>query len=65
LETLRLEHFLTIGGFALLILNSLGRRRSREKATPGAGMLSWWLRYGDFIALGMVGAGLVGMMLHK
>jgi hypothetical protein len=65
LETLRLEHYLIFGGFALLILTSLGRSRSRGKAAPGAGWFSGWLRYGDFIALGMVGAGLVGLMLQK
>jgi hypothetical protein len=67
LETLRLEHFLIIGGFALLLLNSLGRRRGRGRPAAGApkGAFSWWLRYGDFIALGMVGAGLVALMLQK
>jgi hypothetical protein len=62
LETWRLEHYLIIAGFALLILNSLGRRRTKA---AGRGPLSWWGRYGDFIALGMVGAGLVGLMLQK
>jgi hypothetical protein len=65
LETLRLEHYLIIGGFALLLLNSLGRGRSRRKPAKSTVPLSWWLRYGDFISLGMVAAGLVGLMLHK
>jgi hypothetical protein len=65
LETLKLQHYFIIAGFALLILTSLGHSRSRRKAAPGAGWFSWWLRYGDFIALGMVAAGLVGLMLQK
>ena len=66
METLRLDHYLIIAGFVLLLLNSLGRRRAGPKAGAGSpGLLSWWLRYGDFIALGMVGAGLVGLMLQK
>ena len=67
MENLRLEHFLTIGGFVLLLLNHLGRRRSRGKQATGggAGLGSWWRRYGDFVALGMVAAGLVGMMVQK
>jgi len=66
LENLRLEHFLTIGGFVLLLLNHLGRRSRGKQATGGgAGLGSWWRRYGDFVALGMVAAGLVGMMLQK
>ena len=58
---------MTLGGFALLVLNGMGRKRSRRRqAAGGAGQaLGWWGRYGDFVALGMVGAGLVGMMLHK
>jgi len=67
LENIRLEQILTLGGFVLLILNSLGRRRSRGKPPSGggAGLRSWWLSYGDYVALGMVAAGLVGMMLQK
>jgi hypothetical protein len=62
LETLKLQHYFIMAGFVLLILNSLGRRRAKA---AGRGPLSWWGRYGDFIALGMVGAGLVGLALQK
>ena len=67
MENLRLEQILTLGGFVLLLLNSLGRRRRRGKQASGggAGLRSWWQRYGDYVALGMVAAGLVGMMLQK
>jgi len=67
LENIRLEQILIIGGFVLLLLNRLGRRRSRGKQASGggAGPGSWWQRYGDFVALGMVAAGLVGMMVQK
>jgi hypothetical protein len=67
LENLGLEQILTIGGFVLLLLNHLGRRRSRRKGATGggAGLSAWWWRYGDFVALGMVAAGLVGMMVQK
>jgi hypothetical protein len=62
-----LEQILTLGGFVLLLLNRLGRRRSRGKQASGGGPGpgSWWWRYGDFVALGMVAAGLVGMMVQK
>ena len=67
MENIRLEQILIIGGFVLLLLNRLGRRRSRGKQASGrgAGPGSWWQRYGDFVALGMVAAGLVGMMVQK
>jgi len=66
LENIRLEQILTLGGFVLLLLNHLGRRsRGKQAAGKGAGLGSWWRRYGDFVALGMVAAGLVGMMLQK
>ena len=67
MENIRLEQILTLGGFVLLLLNHLGRRRRRGKQASGggAGLGFWWRRYGDFVALGMVAAGLVGMMLQK
>ncbi len=65
METLKSEQLLVIAGFALLLLNNLGRRRARRQQASGAGLAAWWLRWGDYIALGMVGAGLVGMMLQK
>jgi hypothetical protein len=67
LENIRLEQILTLGGFVLLLLNRMGRRRNRGKQDSGggAGLGSWWRRYGDFVALGMVAAGLVGLVVQK
>jgi hypothetical protein len=45
---------LALAGFGMLIVNTMGRRRARERRAP----VSWWLRWGDFVALGIVAAGL-------
>jgi hypothetical protein len=45
---------LALAGFCLLVVNTLGRRRARKTGAP----VSWWLRWGDFVALGIVAAGL-------
>jgi hypothetical protein len=45
---------LALAGFGLLVVNTLGRRRARKTGAP----VSWWLRWGDFVALGIVAAGL-------
>jgi hypothetical protein len=53
-----LAYIFIMAGFVLLVLNSMGRRarRSRQKMSP---LAVWWLRWGDFVALGMILAGML------
>ncbi len=52
-------------GMGALLLNNLGRRRVRQGRPPVKGRLAKLLAYGDFVAFGIILAGLVVMYLQK
>ena len=57
---------LALAGMGVLLLNNLGRRRVKQSKPPAArGGLARFLAYGDFVALGLILAGLVVMYLQK
>lgn len=56
-----LAYIIIVVGFGLLVLNRMGRRRVRQSRKEVSGMAAWWLRWGDFIALGMILAGMLRM----
>jgi len=56
---------LALAGMGVLLLNNLGRRRGRQGRPAPAGGLGRWLAYGDFVAFGLILAGLVVMYLQK
>ena len=65
MESIKLGEILALVGMGVLLLNNLGRRRVRQgKAAAGRG-LGKWLARGDFVALGIIVAGLVVMYLQK
>jgi hypothetical protein len=60
---LKLGEILALVGMGLLLLNKMGRRRVRQGgASPG---LAKWVAWGDFLAFGVILAGLVVMYLQK
>jgi hypothetical protein len=56
---------LALAGMGVLLLNNLGRRRVRQGRPPAIRGLAKWLAYGDFVAFGLILAGLVVMYLQK
>ena len=49
----------------VLLLNNLGRRRVKQGKPPAARGLARFLAYGDFVACGLILAGLVVIYLQK
>jgi hypothetical protein len=49
----------------VLLLNNLMRRRVRQGRAPVGRGLARWLAWGDFLAFGLILAGLVVMYLQK
>lgn len=49
----------------VLILNNLGRRRVRQSKGPAPRGLARFVAYGDFVACGLILAGLVVIYLKK
>lgn len=49
----------------VLVLNNLGRRRVKQGRAPAARGLARFLAYGDFVAFGIILAGLVVIYLQK
>jgi len=56
---------LALAGMGVLLLNNLGRRRGKQSKPPAARGLARFLAYGDFVACGLILAGLVVMYLQK
>jgi len=56
---------LALAGMGVLLLNNLGRRRVRQGRPPAVRGLARWLAWGDFLAFGLILAGLVVMYLQK
>jgi hypothetical protein len=62
---LRSGEMLALAGMGVLLLNNLGRRRVKQgRPLPGRA-LGRFLAYGDFVAFGLILAGLVVMYLQK
>ena len=49
----------------VLLLNNLGRRRVKEGRPPAVRGLARFLAYGDYVACGLILAGLVVIYLQK
>jgi hypothetical protein len=56
---------LALAGMGVLLLNTLGRRQVKQGRVSPRGILGRCLAYGDFVALGIIMAGLVVIYLQK
>jgi len=56
---------LALAGMGVLLLNNLARRRVKQSKPPAARGLARFAAYGDFIACGLILAGLVVIYLQK
>ena len=56
---------LALAGMGVLLLNNLGRRRVKQGKPPVTRGLARFVAYGDFVALGLILAGLVVIYLQK
>jgi hypothetical protein len=56
---------LALVGMGVLLLGKLGRRRARPGPPAGVRGLAKWLAWSDFVAFGLILAGLVVMYLQK
>jgi hypothetical protein len=56
---------LALVGMGVLLLNNLGRRRVKQGRAPARGGLVRFVAYGDFVAFGLILAGLVVIYLQK
>ena len=56
---------LALAGMGVLLLNNLGRRRVKQGKPPAARGLARFVAYGDFVACGLILAGLVVIYLQK
>jgi len=60
---IHLGELLALVGLGVLLLQKMGRRQVRQgQAKPG---LAKWVAWGDFLAFGLILAGLVVMYLQK
>ena len=62
---IRSGEILALAGMGVLLLNNLGRRRVKQGRPPSARGLARFLAYGDFLACGLILAGLVVIYLQK
>jgi hypothetical protein len=56
---------LALAGMGVLLLNNLGRRQVKQGRVPARGILGRFLAYGDYVAFGIILAGLVVIALQK
>lgn len=63
--TLKSGEMLALVGMGVLLLNNLGRRRVKQGRAPAKGGLARFVAYGDYVAFGLILAGLVVMYLQK
>jgi len=56
---------LALAGMGVLLLNNLGRRRVKQGKGPAPRGLARFVAYGDFVACGLILAGLVVIYLQK
>jgi len=63
--TINTGEILALAGMAVLLLNNLGRRRVKQGRAALRRGLAGFVAYGDFLAFGLILAGLVVMYLQK
>jgi hypothetical protein len=56
---------LALAGMGVLLLGKIGRRRAQPGQTAGVRGLAKWLAWSDYVAFGLILAGLVVMYLQK
>ena len=56
---------IALAGWGVLLVNNLGRRRGKPGRAPAARGLARFLVYGDYVAFGLILAGLVVIYLQK
>jgi hypothetical protein len=56
---------LALAGMGVLLLNNLGRRRVKQGKPAAARGLARFVAYGDYVAFGLILAGLVVIYLQK
>jgi hypothetical protein len=56
---------LALAGMGVLLLNNLGRRQVKQGRVSPRGILGRFLAYGDYVAFGIILAGLVVIYLQK
>ena len=62
---LKSGEIIALAGMLVLLVNNLGRRRAKQGRLPGVRGLARFLAYGDFVAFGIILAGLVVIYLQK
>jgi len=63
--TLQTGEILALAGMAVLLLSNMGRRRARQGRVPAKGGLTRMLGWGEYVAFGLIFAGLVVIYLQK
>jgi hypothetical protein len=56
---------IALAGMGVLLLNNLGRRQVKQGRVPARSILGRLLAYGDYVACGIILAGLVVIYLQK
>jgi hypothetical protein len=62
---LQTGEILALAGMGVLLLNNMGRRRARQGKVPPKGRLAQMLSWGDYVAFGLILAGLVVIYIQK
>jgi hypothetical protein len=62
---LQTGEIIALAGMVVLLLNKMGRRRVRTGKVPARGGLARMLPWGDYLALGLIAAGLVVIYIQK
>jgi hypothetical protein len=62
---LQTGEILALAGMGVLLLNNMGRRRARQGKVPPKGGLARMLSWGDYVAFGLILAGLVVIYIQK
>jgi hypothetical protein len=65
LVALKSGEILALVGMGVLLLSNMRRRRARQGRLPAKGGLARMLGWGDFVAFGLILAGLIVMYLQK
>jgi hypothetical protein len=62
---LQTGEILALAGMVVLVLNNMGRRRARQGRLPANRSLARMLSWGDYVAFGLIVAGLVVIYIQK
>jgi hypothetical protein len=62
---LQTGEILALAGMGVLLVSNLGRRQAPRGRLPAPRGLIRWLGWGDFVACGLILAGLVVMYIQK